>query len=227
MQCHIVQLPGFAGAAPVRTEASLDDMRDRLLSYVADRRLDRPVVMGHSLGGALAMKMAAVRPAGFSHLIIVDSLPFLGGLRGASPQEAQAMAADMRARMSQATPEQWKAGARQSVQGMTRDPERVRQIAGWSEASDQMTSAQAMSELWSDDLRPLLPRLTLPTLVLGSWAAYEPMGSTMETTRRIFEQQYAGAPQLTLAMSARGYHFLMWDDADWLVAQVKDFIARP
>lgn len=227
VQCHIVQLPGFAGAPAVRTEAFLDDMRDRLLAYVEARGLQKPVIMGHSLGGVLAMKAALLRPQGFSHLIIVDSLPFLGGLRGASPEAAKAMAADMRERMGRATPEQWKAGARQSAQGMSRDPARVAQVAGWSEASDQLTSAQAMSELWATDLRPSLPRLSLPTLVLGAWAAYEPMGSTLESTRRIFEQQYAGTPRLTLAMSERGYHFLMWDDADWLVAQVRGFIAQP
>jgi hypothetical protein len=26
-------------------------------------------------------------------------------------------------------------------------------------------------------------------------------------------------------MSQRGYHFLMWDDADWLVGEVKGFLA--
>ena len=28
-------------------------------------------------------------------------------------------------------------------------------------------------ELWAEDLRPLLPKITAPTLVLGAWAAYE------------------------------------------------------
>ncbi|TXI22755.1 MAG: alpha/beta hydrolase [Roseateles sp.] len=227
VQCHIVQLPGFAGAPAVREAGFLDAMRDRLLAYADERGLKQPVVMGHSLGGVLAMKLAVQSPGRFSRLVIVDSLPFLGGLRGATPEAAKAMAADLRTRMSQASPEQWKAGARQSAQGMSRDPARVALVAGWSEASDQQTSAQAMAELWADDLRPQLPRLTLPTLVLGAWAAYEPMGGTLDSTRRIFEQQYAGAPQLTLAMSERGYHFLMWDDAAWLVAQVRGFIAQP
>ena len=70
VQCHIVQLPGFAGAPAVQTDAFLDGMRDRLLAYLDDRQLRQPVVMGHSLGGALALKMAG--RLGFSVTLAAD-----------------------------------------------------------------------------------------------------------------------------------------------------------
>ena len=38
--------------------------------------------------------------------------------------------------------------------------------------------------------------------------------------------QYAGLNGVKVSMSQRGYHFLMWDDADWLVNEVKGFIAN-
>lgn len=226
VQCHLVQLPGFAGAPAVTTERFLDGMRDRLLAYVHDRRLDRPVVMGHSLGGVLALQMAAEQPGRLDRLVIVDSLPFLAGLRGMTPEAAQGAAAAMRQQMQTATPAQWEAGARQGAMGMSRTPANGERVVAWSLASDRATSAQAMSELWGADLRPLLPRITTPTLVLGAWAAYEPMGSTLESTRKIFETQYAGLNGAKVVMSQRGYHFLMWDDPDWLVGEVKGFIAR-
>lgn len=225
VQCHIVQLPGFAGAPAVQTEAFLDGMRDRLLAYLDDRQLAQPVVMGHSLGGALALKMAAEKPGRIERLVIVDSLPFFAGLRGMSPEAAQGAAVAMRQQMLNSTKEQWEAGARQGSMGMSRNPANNERVAGWSLASDRATSAQAMSELWGADLRPLLPKITAPTLVLGAWAAYEPMGSTMDSTRKIFEGQYAGLAGVKVAMSPRGYHFLMWDDPEWLVGEVKGFLA--
>ena len=225
VQCHIVQLPGFAGAPAVQTEAFLDGMRDRLLAYLDDRQLKQPVVMGHSLGGALALKMAAEKPGRIERLVIVDSLPFFAGLRGMSPEAAKSAAVAMRQQMLNSTKEQWEAGARQGSMGMSRNPANNERVAGWSLASDRATSAQAMSELWGADLRPLLPRITAPTLVLGAWAAYEPMGSTMDSTRKIFEGQYAGLAGVKVAMSPRGYHFLMWDDPEWLVGEVKGFLA--
>lgn len=225
VQCHIVQLPGFAGAPAVKTDAFLDGMRDRLLAYLDDRQLQQPVVMGHSLGGALALKMAAEKPGRIERLVIVDSLPFFAGLRGMSPEAAKGAAAAMRQQMLNSTNEQWEAGARQGSMGMSRNPANNERVAGWSLASDRATSAQAMSELWGADLRPLLPKITTPTLVLGAWAAYEPMGSTMDSTRKIFEGQYAGLAGVKVAMSPRGYHFLMWDDPEWLVGEVKGFLA--
>ncbi|MDG0854940.1 alpha/beta hydrolase [Pelomonas puraquae] len=225
VQCHIVQLPGFAGAPAVQTDAFLDGMRDRLLAYLDDRQLQQPVVMGHSLGGALALKMAAEKPGRIERLVIVDSLPFFAGLRGMSPEAAKGAAAAMRQQMLNSTNEQWEAGARQGSMGMSRNPANNERVAGWSLASDRATSAQAMSELWGEDLRPLLPKITTPTLVLGAWAAYEPMGSTMDSTRKIFEGQYAGLAGVKVAMSQRGFHFLMWDDPEWLVGEVKGFLA--
>jgi len=225
VQCHIVQLPGFAGAPAVATDNFQTGMRDRLLAYLDDRKLDKPVVMGHSLGGVLALQMAAEKPVRIERLVIVDSLPFLAGLRGMTPEAARGMAAGMRQQMLGATKEQWEAGTRQGACGMSRNPANTERVVAWGLASDRATTAQAMSELWGDDLRPLLPKITAPTLVLGAWAAYEPMGSTLASTQAIFEAQYAGLKGAKVAMSQRGYHFLMWDDADWLVGEVKGFLA--
>lgn len=49
-----------------------------------------------------------------------------------------------------------------------------------------------MSELWGEDLRPLLPRITMLTMVLGAWAADEPMGATLQSTQCLIEGQQAG-----------------------------------
>jgi len=225
VQCHIVQLPGFAGAPAVATENFQLAMRDRLLAYLDDRQLERPVVIGHSLGGALALQMAAEKPGRIERLVIVDALPFLAGLRGMTPEAARGMAAGLRQQMLSATPAQWEAGTRQGAAGMSRSPANTERVIAWGLASDRATTAQAMSEFWGEDLRPLLPRITAPTLVLGAWAAYEPMGSTLESTQRLFEAQYAGLKGAKVAMSQRGHHFLMWDDADWLVGEVKGFLA--
>lgn len=227
VQCHLVQLPGFAGAPALKTEQFLAEMRDQLLAYAEARQLERPVLMGHSLGGTLALMLAAQRPQSFDRLVIVDALPFIGGLRGpgVTPEQARQMAEGMRQQMRSLSAEQWAAAAPQAARGMSRDAQRTAQLIDWGLRSDRETTIQAMSELWGSDLRPLLPQIQRPVLVLGAWAAYAPMGSTLESTRRVFEQQYAGLKSLRLAMSESGYHFLMWDDPEWLSSQVKSFLA--
>lgn len=228
VQCHVVQLPGFAGAPAVKQDHWLDTVRDELLAYVDQRRLDRPVVIGHSLGGVLALMMAAQAPQAVDRYVIVDSLPFLAGIRNpkATAADAQAMAVPMRKQLLEASDEQSRKQFQASAAGMTRSAERARTVVEWGMTSDRATIAQSMAELWGTDLRPLLPRIERPVLVLGSWAAYEPMGASLEGTRSLFEQQYAGLKGVQVRMSERGYHFLMWDDPDWLVSQVQAFIGR-
>lgn len=227
VQCHIVQLPGFAGAPAAAGQASyLEGMRDRLIAYVDARKLERPVLLGHSLGGALALMMASEAPAKFDRVVVVDSLPFLAALRNpaATAEQARAMGAGMRTQML-AGPPLPDAQARAMAASMTRSPDGIETIVAWGKASDRATTAQAMSELWGGDLRPLLPRIATPVLVLGSWAAHQPMGATLDSTRQIFATQYAGLKGAQIRMSERGYHFLMWDDPSWLVGEVRGFLA--
>ena len=74
--------------------------------------------------------------------------------------------------------------------------------------------------------RPLAPPPPpdAPTLVLGSWAGYQPMGGTEDSTRAVFQAQYAKLQGVQIAMSAQGFHFLMWDDPRWLRGQVQAFL---
>lgn len=226
VQCHLVQLPGMGGAAPQPTEAYLDQQREQLRTYLAAQGLQQVDVVGHSLGGNVALMLAAAEPQRVGRVVAVDSLPFLAALRNpaATPEQAQQMAQGMRASMgTKALPE---AQQRQMAQGMTRSAAGVEEIVRWGLASDPGTVAQAMAELWGGDFRPLLPQVQQPLLVLGSWAAYERMGATLASTRAVFERQYAGAPKLTLRMSERGFHYLMWDDDAWLQRELRAFLRR-
>lgn len=226
VQCHIVQLPGFTGTPPVAGDTFLAPMRDRLLAYLA--KLDAPaVVMGHSLGGNLALQMALEEPARIDRLVIVDSLPFFpaAGDPKATAESMNARAAAMRKGMRDSPAEAYNAQLKGALRGMTRDPKKVERLEAWGLASDRATTTQAMYELFTVDLRGELGAIRKPVLVLGAWAAYAGFGATRESTRRVFEDQYKALPGVRIEMSDGGYHFLMWDDPEWLAAQVRRFIA--
>jgi pimeloyl-ACP methyl ester carboxylesterase len=230
VQCHIVQLPGFAGL-PASTESReaqfLETMRDRLLSYVAEKKLAPVILMGHSLGGVLALTMAIQQPTAVERVVVVDSLPFLGGIRdpNASVTVARQMAAGVRQQMRAASQDQYEAQTRASATGLSRVAGGAERIVQMGLASDRITGAQAMSELWGLDLRADLAKIDKPVLVLGAWAAFEQYGATMVSTRSTFERQYAALRGAKIVMSERGYHFLMWDDPVWLAREVRGFVA--
>ena len=225
VRCLMVQLPGFAGQAPLgTTEAFLEQIKVQLQALLKREAPQGATVVGHSLGGVLGLMLAADNEAkSVRRLVVVDSLPFLAGIQNpaATVEQVKPMAEGMRAGMLNAPTEGLRAQLTPMMAGMTRQSERVEELVQWGLVSDRKTSAQAMYELWTTDLRPLLPRIQVPTTVLGAWAAYERMGSTQASTRAIFERQYAGLAGLDLQMSDKGYHFLMWDDPSLVVGAVK------
>src|SRR5665213_2096633 len=48
--CHVLTLPGFDGVPRINPPL-LSTVRDEIEAYVTDNKLDRPVLVGHSLGG--------------------------------------------------------------------------------------------------------------------------------------------------------------------------------
>lgn len=226
VQCHIVQLPGFAGLKPIESEAFLPEMRDRLLAYLREGGLDQPVVIGHSLGGFLALQMAIAAPDAIERLVIVDSLPFMPAAINpqATPENSEAVAEQMRQSMLQGDRDS--AQYRQMMSVFSHSPERVETIVEWGRASDRATGAKAMYELMTTDLRQQLDAIKVPTLVLSSWAGYAHYGVTEEMSRGMVRNQFANLQGVRIELSRDGYHFLMWDDPQWLQAQVREFITN-
>lgn len=226
-QCHVISLAGFGGQpAAASTDALLQNVRDQLLTYIKAQKLSKPVVVGHSLGGFLALWLSATQPEAIGPLVIVDSLPFMAAVQNPAltAEAAKPMAEGMRQQMRKGkmtVPAQ-----RQMVSSLVTDSARVTQLARWGQASDPATVAQAMYDMMTTDLRQDIARIQQPVLVLGAWAAYQQYGSTLESTRAIFAQQYAKLPQHRIEMSQAGRHFLMYDDTQWFFTQADAFLKQ-
>lgn len=226
VQCLIAQLPGFAGQPAIASDHYLEDMSKGLLDYLREHKIAHAVVVGHSLGGVVAMKMAIEQPNAIDKLVIVDAFPFLPAAQNpaATAQAMQPVVAGIRAQLLKADDAAYRTQAEATAHGMVHAPARVEQIVRWGMASDRATTAQAMGEVMTTDLRPSLGAIKAPTLVLGSWAAYAPYGATKESTAQVFRSQYAKLDGVRVEMSQAGYHFLMWDDPQWLQSQLRGFI---
>lgn len=226
-QCHIISLAGFAGTAPVAVaDPLLPAVRDQLLAYIGTQQLRRPVVVGHSLGGFLALALSLARPDVIGPLVILDSLPFLAAIQNPAATVATARPAADQMRQQMRQGHLPAAAARQMMAGMVTDTARISLLTRWSAASDPATTAQAMYDLYTTDLRADLGRIQQPVLVLGAWAAYRQYGATQESTRAIFAQQYAQLPHAQIELSAAGKHFLMYDDSAWFLAQTDAFLKQ-
>nr|WP_262907775.1 alpha/beta hydrolase [Hymenobacter sp. BT770] len=226
-QCHVVSLSGFGGVAPAAdgSPASfLPAVRDQLLAYINTQKLDRPAIIGHSLGGFMGLWLSTTRPNAVGPLVILDSLPFLPAIQNPNltAEAARPLAEGMRQQMKAAKMPM--AQQRQMAASMVSDTARQSLVARWGQASDPASVAQAMYEMYTTDLRADLAAVRQPALVLGTWAAYKPYGATMASTRAIFATQYAKLPQHRIEMSEAGKHFLMYDDTAWFFKQTDAFL---
>ena len=72
---HMVQLAGFAGEAWTHGDGPfLQPALDDLARYVREGGLERPAVIGHSMGGLTALMLAQQNPDRIGRVMSVDSL---------------------------------------------------------------------------------------------------------------------------------------------------------
>lgn len=230
VRCHLLHLPGFAGNKPL---ASMDNgylpvIRDRVIAYIEQQQLKNPILVGHSLGGVLSLMIALEKPELAKALVIIDSLPFYAAIQNpvATAASMKPVAEQMRAGMMQQSDADYLANSKRFLQGMSNQPERMSTLIEWGASSDRYTTTQAMVELMTTDLRQTIADINTPTLVLGAWAAYQPYGSTKESTHAIFAAQYQQLKNVDIRLSDTAYHFISWDDPQWMQTQIRDFLSR-
>src|SRR4051794_41479109 len=71
-----MDVPGFGGSQPVAEPFSLPAAGDALLAAWEALGLERPVLVGHSMGGALVTDLAARHPGRVSRLGLVAAAGF-------------------------------------------------------------------------------------------------------------------------------------------------------
>lgn len=230
--CHVLTLAGFAGVPPIEGKL-LPAVAAELVGYIRARDLIRPRIIGHSLGGELALSIAADHPALVGPLVVVDALPFLGGtLAVDTVEQARPIVAQMQSAMAAQTQAEREASMRSGrfTNSMTAAPADQQRLIAWSLASDRTTVEQTWLDLLSLDLRPDLGRVTVPTLVIGTWLGWGGAGGApaeRAPAARRFEDQYRALPRLRLAISDTARHFVMFDDLPWFLGELDRFLDDP
>jgi len=223
-QCHVLTLAGFAGQ-PAIDAPLLPAVEQQLSEYIVANKFDHPVVIGHSLGGFLGMKLAADHPEQVGRLVIVDSLPALGATQvpTVTPEQLKAMAAGMRANMMAQDTEAFKAGQLRTLRTMITRQEDIDRVIARSGRSDRATVIDAMTDLMASDLREDISRIKAPTLVLGTWIAYKDY-APKEAITGVYTSQYAKLAGVRIEMADNARHFIMVDDPAWMYDRIDNFL---
>jgi N-formylmaleamate deformylase len=226
-ECHVLTLAGFAGE-PRIDAPFLETVRKDLATYIRKNKLDKPVIVGHSLGGFMALWLAEREPDLVGPLVIVDSLPFLAGVMmpGATAESVKPMAENMRKMFSGPPTEETEKQAQASIQAMVTKPEDFEMILGWSKKSDRIAEGDAMYEMMTTDLRDDVSRIASPTIVIGTWIGYKEYGVKRDQVEKNFRDQYAKLKNYRLVLSDKARHFVMLDDPEGFFAATDEFLLR-
>jgi pimeloyl-ACP methyl ester carboxylesterase len=222
-EAHVLTLAGFAGVPAAGNRPMLESVAGEVAAYIRAHRLREPVVVGHSLGGTLALMIAAAEPELVGPLVVVDGLPYFPAAvnPAATPDAMRAQAGMMRDQVARQTREEFVAAQASYFPANVTHPGHLALVKESSARSDPATVGQAMYELLTTDVRPQLPRIRAPVLVFGSWAMY----GNREQVLKNFQAQFAAVPGARIELSASGRHFLMYDDPAGLLRLVRDALA--
>lgn len=224
-QCHVLTLAGFAGEP--RIEAPfLETVRKDLAAYIRKNKMDKPVIVGHSLGGFMALWLAEQEPDLVGPLVIVDSLPFLAGVMqpDATAESVKPMAENMRKMFSGPPTDETDKMAEGSIKAMVTKPEDFEMILGWSKKSDRIAEANAIYEMMTTDLRDDLDKIVSPTIVIGTWIAFKQYGATRESVEKNFRLQYTKLKSYQFVLSGKARHFVMLDDPEGFFEATDGFL---
>ncbi len=168
---YAVTLAGFDGMPAPADGGNLFDRADAsLLQLIEQQKLDKPVLIGHSLGATLSLRFASEHPTLISGVVAVDGLPLFPGMDRIGATQRIAAAASMRKQMAAATPAQFKAqqlGYMQKI-GVI-DPALATRYAPLDARSDIAATAEYMAEDLASDLRPGLRQANVPILELSPY----------------------------------------------------------
>lgn len=171
---HLVSVRGF-GDAPSGANAAgavSGAVAQEIDRYILHRRLVRPAVIGHSMGGQIALRLAASAGPRIGRVMTVDSVPFFPALihENASAGDVEPLARlAFQAVLLLGDDALKRQGAAMGVElGVAGDT--VFDSLGW-QGGDRRVLAQGLYEVLTQDLRARLPSITAPVTVVYGWSA--------------------------------------------------------
>mgnify|MGYP003606242349 CR=1 FL=1 len=217
---HRMHIAGFDGSPSVPVvDSSVLDVAAALAAYIDREKLQAPIVIGHSLGGAIGLALAAVHPAHAGRLVVVDALPFYSLLfdPAATVHSAEPGARAFRDAWLAASPEQLAAMQQASAARLVSSAEDQARVAQWGRRSDRSAVAHAAYALAVTDLRPQLARIRVPTTVVY---AHHPSYGPSTGVDAIFRAAYAGLNGVEMVRIDHSRHFVMLDQPEAFGVQI-------
>lgn len=214
-ECHIFTFAGFGGVPPIETPW-LSSIKDEVISYVKEKKLKKPTLLGHSLGGTLSLWLASLETELFKKAILVDALPATAALvipnyKGEiieydNPQSKMMLQMDKNS---------FDTMNLQSVAYMCLNKEKHEVISNWMSIADRKTYVHGYIDMLNLDLRKEIAKIKIPVVILAATS----LG--IDVVKNTYATQYQNLPTVKILYAENAAHFVMYDQPDWFIENVK------
>jgi pimeloyl-ACP methyl ester carboxylesterase len=223
---HLISVRGF-GDLPAGANASgavMAAVAAEVRRYISEQGLQRPAIIGHSMGGQLGLRVAADAGSGIGRVMVVDSSPFFPAL--ISPQATVGDVEPIAQLAYQAIHFLGDAALRARGREMGLElggaTDTVFGTLGW-QGGDRRVLAQSLYEVMTVDLRRRLPDITAPVTVVYGWSADG--RSPRSRTDTLFRSAYSRLRTPAAFVPIEGAeHMVMIDQPTRFMAAVARFL---
>jgi len=222
-ELHVLTLAGFGTAKPIEDEEILKTVRNQIIQYVKDKKLKKPMLIGHSLGAFMTLWLQSTTPDLFGKGICVDGVPFVSALSNpaatveslkSNPQFNKETVIN---NFKSIPTEGYVANMTKAMLYQVSDSIHAKRIAEWSFESDRKTLGSTIIEMSLTDLRKDIANIKSPILVLAS------LFGNKETSEKVYNEQYAELKNKTIKV-ADSKHFIMYDQPQWFYNEIDAFL---
>jgi len=196
-----------------------DNIKKSIIKYIKDNNLNDLVIIGHSMGGNLAVDIASELPSRVSKIVIVEALPCMREIMMPNvPAEYLYYESPYNKQMLEMDEKQFKNMALNMASSMTLNKEKIDTIANWILEADRKTWVYGYTDLLKLDLRNVLSKIQCEALILG--ASFP----DVKVAKKNYENQYSNLKNKTIDMASNSKHFIMFDQPKWFYETVNNFL---
>jgi pimeloyl-ACP methyl ester carboxylesterase len=219
-ESYIVSYAGFNGLEPIDTPW-YDPIKKQLVEYIKNKHLSNVTVIGHSMGGNLAIDLAAELPDQIVGLILIESIPCMRDLMMPGvPASSLQYNSPYNNQMLAMSDEDFRKMATEMSKNMTNVQSKEEVLADWSIKADRKTYVYGYTDLLKLDLRDKLSGINVHTLILGA------SSPSKEIERANLEKQYANLKNKEILNAEGSKHFIMFDQPEWLYTQINKYLKQ-